>query len=310
MSVQDITRRLRYAAWAARKGIVATDRRCPACGQEAAFLRRKLLVVSLRECKSCGLRFRTPKDDDNPGDYYESSYCDDYAGQRPPSPGELKEMIRTGFANDPDKNFTKYIGVLKTVGLKPGDALLDFGSSWGFGSWQFRQAGFKVYSYELSKARAAYARNLLGCTVLDDISEVPERLSCLFSSHVIEHLPDPSLIWQVAAKVLRHDGFIAVFCPNGEPGREAVIGSKQYGYLWPQVHPMVITPGFARATSGKFGYSGLCYSTPYDLNLMANGIECRDLNGSELCIIARHVPPTNTTADGRRPASGRALTGP
>src|SRR5665213_1323861 len=195
MPMQDLIRRLKYGAWAARKSMAAMDIHCPACGQEAEFLRRKLFVVSLMECKFCGLRFRTPKDDGTSAGYYESSYVEDFEGQRPPSPAELQEMIRTNFAGHPDKNFTKYIEVLRAAGLQSCEAILDFGGSWGFGSWQFRQAGFKVYSYELSKARAAYARDTLGCTVIDDISEVPERLSCFFSSHVIEHLPDPSLIW-------------------------------------------------------------------------------------------------------------------
>lgn len=269
--------------------MISSDRRCPACGQDATFLRRKLFVVSLLECRSCGLRFRVPKDDDTLADYYETSYVEDFAGQRPPTPAELQEMLRTHFASDPDKNFAEYIEVLRAAGLRPGQAMLDFGCSWGFGSWQFRQAGFKVYSYELSKARATYAREVLGCTVVDDISEVPERLSCLFSSHVIEHLADPSLIWQVAGKVLRDDGFIAVFCPNGEPSREALIGRKQYGYLWPQVHPMVITPRFAQTTSARLGFSGLCFSSPYDLEAAARGPESGDLSGDELCIIARRV---------------------
>ncbi len=220
-------------------------------------------------------------------EYYQKSYSHDYPAHQPPSQSALAKLLRTGFVADPEKNFTRYIEVLKAVGLKSGDAVLDFGCSWGFGSWQFRQAGFNVYSLEVSQPRADYARSNLNCRVVSDVSQIPERIQCVFSSHVIEHLPDPTLIWDAAEKILGEDGKMVIFCPNGEPAREALIGRRQYGYLWPQVHPMVITPKFMRSVSRARGFSACCFSTPYDLAAIANSTEPPHLIGEELCLVAR-----------------------
>jgi SAM-dependent methyltransferase len=115
-------------------------------------------------------------------------------------------------------------------------------------------------------------------------------VQCFFSSHVIEHLPDPALIWAEAAKCLRPDGCLIVFCPNGEPEREALIGRKRYDYLWPQVHPMVITPKFMRTLSLRHGFSACLYSEPYDLDAIASRRGNADLSGDELLLVARRDP--------------------
>ena len=143
--MRHLVRRIRYLAWAASRNPAATDQRCPACKAETRLVRKKFLVVSLRECPSCGLRFRTPKDDASVTQYYETSYARDYPEHHPPPPELLAELMRAGFVQDPEKDFNskRYIDVMKAAGLKPGDTILDFGSSWGYGSWQFRQAGFQ-----------------------------------------------------------------------------------------------------------------------------------------------------------------------
>jgi 2-polyprenyl-3-methyl-5-hydroxy-6-metoxy-1,4-benzoquinol methylase len=286
---------LKYLLWAAKAGRTGGDRSCPACAGAATLLRRKFFVVGLAECDSCGLRFRIPKDEASVTNYYQSSYSADYPAHRPPSPDHLSSLIRTGFAHDPEKNFARYISFLSAAGLKPGATVLDFGCSWGFGSWQLLKAGYRVYSYDVSKPRADYARSSLHCNVVDDLSQIPERLDCLFSSHVIEHLTDPTLIWRIADNCLSTNGLMIVFCPNGEPAREPLIGRRHYGYLWPQVHPMVITPRFLRGVSQAHGYAGRCFSAPYDFDAIGSGTEPPDLLGEELCLIARRLVPTETT---------------
>ena len=288
--MSDFTRRLKYMSWAAQKCMTDRDRSCPACQGQGVLVRRKFLVLSLMECRSCGLRFRFPKDDATVTEYYETSYSVDYPAQQPPTPESLAQITHEGVLNHPANNYANYAKVLKASGLKPGSTVLDFGCSWGYGSWQLREAGFVVYSMEVSKPRADYARNSMGCTMVNDISEIPERVQCFFSAHVIEHLPDPTLIWKEADKALANDGKMIIFCPNGEPRREAVIGRRRYGYLWPQVHPMVITPDFMRSVSGKYGFRVQFYSEPYDLASIADSGEASNLLGDELLLVAHRRP--------------------
>jgi 2-polyprenyl-3-methyl-5-hydroxy-6-metoxy-1,4-benzoquinol methylase len=292
--MNDLARRLKYISWAARKQMTAAntleDTLCPACKKPATPLHRKLLVLSLMECDSCGLRFRVPKDDPSVTEYYDNSYSEDYPAQRPPDAEELARLTRTGVLDHPANNYLRYIEVLKAVGLRPGDSVVDFGCSWGYGSWQLREAGFKVYSMEVSRLRAEYAGTAMGCTMVESASRLPETVQCFFSSHVIEHLPDPALIWAEATKCLRPDGYLIVFCPNGEPEREALIGRKRYDYLWPQVHPMVITPKFMRTLSRRHRFSAGVYSEPYDLDAIASHRGSVDLSGEELLLVAHRDP--------------------
>ena len=126
--------------------------------------------------------------------------------------------------------------------------------------------------------------------MIEDLSNIPEKVDCVFSSHVIEHLSDPTLMWQAANLVLREGGMIVAFCPNGEPGREAVLGPRQYDYLWPRVHPQVITPEFVRNVSAAKGFSAQCFSDPYDTAAIAAWTEPEHLLGGELCTIAKRRP--------------------
>jgi hypothetical protein len=139
--------------------MAAEDTLCPACKRPATPLHRKLLVLSLMECDSCGLRFRVPKDDPSVTEYYDNSYSEDYPAQRPLDSEELARLTRTGVLDRPANNYLRYIEVLKAVGLRPGGSIVDFGCSWGYGSWQLREAGFRVYSTEVSRLRGRIRRH-------------------------------------------------------------------------------------------------------------------------------------------------------
>jgi hypothetical protein len=108
----------------------------------------------------------------------------------------------------------------------------------------------------------------------------------LFSAHVIEHLLNPALIWEVAGKVLTDDGFIACFCPNGEPSRESIVGISSYDQVWGQVHPMLITPTFLRNLSNRSAFDPYVCSSPYAPDEISTNRPPAGIAGEELCLIA------------------------
>lgn len=240
-------------------------------------MRRKYVATSLRECQRCWLRFRVPKDDDTTA-FYQKAYSEGF-GTNLPTDSTLKRLLETRF-RDTEKDFFPYIELIRSQGLSSGDVVVDFGASWGYGSWQMQQAGFDVYSYEISLPRARFAREKLGCKVIDSLSALPGKAQCLFSAHVIEHLPDPNVIWTSGKAILEHGGFIACFCPNGNPETEDVVGLGTYDQLWGKVHPLLITPRFLQSASARHGFDSDLSSSPYQ-------VEHSDLHGSELCLIAR-----------------------
>jgi 2-polyprenyl-3-methyl-5-hydroxy-6-metoxy-1,4-benzoquinol methylase len=274
----------------ALKNIREKDFLCPSCGNlSTKFIYRKMLVTSLRECNECGLRFRIPKDrvlDSNK--FYQSGYEAGFTTSLP-SDEQLKKYLSNSFMGG-EKDFSGYIKVLDALGLKKGDYVLDFGSSWGYGSWQLQQAGYNVYSYEISKTRSDYARNQLGCRIVEDFTAINQKIKCVFSSHVIEHLPDPNIFWNITKQVLRPDGIVVCFTPNGEPELEKVYGTKRYNQLWGQVHPLLFTQKALKHMANRYNFVPYVYSYPYPLEIIKDHKD-GELSGKELLLIARNTYP-------------------
>ncbi len=197
---------------------------CPQCGsRDSLLISRKRLVTRLVECRSCQLRFRVPQDPPaHYFDFYQTSYSSSMATECP-SRTELDRMIRTSFQHT-EKNFNARIEILKALGLEQGAAVLDYGASWGYGVWQFQKQGFKASGFEISRPRAAYARQELGVDVADDPSALPSgAFDCMFSSHVLEHVPAPKVAFELAERVLKPGGLFIAFVPNGSEASRAAI---------------------------------------------------------------------------------------
>ena len=161
--------RFQYFAWAAGTVWTGRNRCCPACnGTDTSLIKRKYLFTSLWHCASCDLRFRVPKGDPlRSSEFYQEEYTQGFTTDCR-SDTVLASRIATKFA-DAEKDFRSYSEVLRAAGLRPGDDILDLGCSWGYGSWQLHEAGFNVYSCEISKPRALYAKDKLSCNIVESV---------------------------------------------------------------------------------------------------------------------------------------------
>jgi SAM-dependent methyltransferase len=279
--------KIKYFLWAGSR-YPFSETSCPSCGHaNTEKIIRKALVTTLYECRGCGLRFRVPKDSlKSSTGFYQRRYQEGVTTECP-GPQELEQLIATGF-KDSGRDFAGYIDVVKAQGLKANDLVLDYGSSWGYGSWQFKRAGFRVYSFEISAPRANYARDHLDCVMLDSPESCPEKVDLFFSAHVIEHLPDPNLLWQAASQSLKPDGVVILFMPNGDPAREQ-INPRSYHQVWGKVHPLLISATALDSMAQAHGFSGRAYSSPYDLQNIRSD-HSGDLAGDELLYIAKKLP--------------------
>ena len=68
------------------------------------------------------------------------------------------------------RDINTWIGVLQF--LRPGGRVLDFGCSWGYGTYQLRQAGFDAVGFEVSRPRAKFGREKLGLNIIDSFDEL------------------------------------------------------------------------------------------------------------------------------------------
>jgi hypothetical protein len=261
------------------------NRACPGCGsKQTRLLHRKHVFTALYQCRICCLMYRVPKgslDDDRR--FYTSEYAQEWT-TAVPSDEQLQHLRNTSF-RDIGKDYSHYIAILRALGVTRGSVVYDYGSSWGYGSYQFLQAGYRVYSYEIADWRLRFAERKLGCRGLDDPTDVPEEVDCFFASHVVEHLADPNVLWRTARSVLGQRGVVVLAMPNGEPSR-ATVDSRRYHQLWGRVHPLLLSSDALCWMAKRHGFSGVCYSSPYGLEVIASG-EPGTLDGDELLFVAR-----------------------
>jgi hypothetical protein len=197
-------------------------------------------------------------------------------------------MLETGFAGSA-KDYRTYLGVLKALGgLQVGSALLDYGSSWGYGTWQIRQAGYTATAFEVSKRRARYAEERLGLRAYSDPAELYGPYDWLFSSHVLEHVPSLRDLFVTANRLLRIGGLFVGFTPNASDDCFTANPQRRHS-LWGKVHPQLIDGRFVEA---NFRDSPcLVASSPYDLEAIRSWSQkdfCRlDLSGEELLVVLR-----------------------
>jgi len=235
---------------------------CPSCGSEnAATVARKYVVTTLRRCSRCGLQFRAPTTTSaENAAFYQESYRQGFTSDTPTDEA-LQKLIANNFAGR-EKDYSNYLKVLAALGGKPGDRLLDFGCSWGYGSWQLNKHGFDVVAYEISKPRCRYAREKLGVNAHEDLEDVTsETFDIFFSAHVLEHVPAISSVFAYARKKLKKGGLFLAFTPNGSEAYRHRPGGA-WNQLWNMVHPNFLDDRFYL----KAFPNVLLASDPYDYN--------------------------------------------
>src|SRR5438093_11980901 len=151
----NLRQKTRYFWRCLKKRVTGQTCRCPSCHCALSdLLAKKYLVSELRLCRQCKLLFRYPLDcEDETYAFYQSGYTQTDC----PSDPELKELLSREFRAH-ERDYSEYISVLRDVGLMPGNRILDYGCSWGYGTWQLQAAGFNTQAFEISEPRARYAR--------------------------------------------------------------------------------------------------------------------------------------------------------
>jgi hypothetical protein len=240
--------------------------------------------------------FRVPKDNPSRAEsFYESEYEQGFTTECPP-PEELEKLKRTRFAGT-QRDYAAYISFLQAAGIKPGMSIFDFGCSWGYGSWQLQQAGYDVYSHELAPTRAHYAETMLGCRMVSP-RHAGKSFDCFFSAHVLEHLNNPRDMWEVAREIVRPNGAVVTFLPNGN------LTQPKVHKIWGKVHPLLIDSEALLIMARSVDLSGLTYTAPYDLPAVSRGVQGSNLSGAELAIVARkRLQPDGVSAFETSPLS-------
>lgn len=282
--------KLKYLITCIRKRIFNTGKKCPSCGNsQSEYVDSKYIITQLRRCKKCKLLFRTPTTTEQENySFYQKDYEQGFTTALPDK-NTLSSYIKENFCNS-DRDYSTYIDVLRALKVNKQERLFDFGCSWGYGSWQIRNNGFDVESFEISEKRAEYAVSELGLHVHRTFPSEIRPVDMFFSCHVLEHVPSVYEVIKFGFRILKPGGYFVAFTPNGSFAHRQK-NSQSWKKLWGSVHPNFIDDVFY-----KHEFSGLPYllsSYPYDINAIetwtrnTNKQVILDLGGFELLLIAQ-----------------------
>lgn len=281
--------RAQYLLPVLMKYLKRQEQSCPHCGSNSTSLvGRKFLALQLRHCPNCKLSFRWPKDEltDNM-QFYNKFYVESNGiTTKLPTHYELNELILSSFANT-DKDFRPKISLLKQY--KQSGSLLDYGASWGYGTWQLQQAGYQVTGFEIDKERAAYGRKNLDIDMLDNFQtlyETKNRFEIIFTSHVLEHLPNLKTIFTDFYTLLVTTGLLIIFVPNCSGIEIPEVFQKKKSFAFGEKHSFAYTKEFFENNLPKYGFSieKIGVSPYYTI-----GSKQELISGAELMVIASRI---------------------
>lgn len=248
------------------------------------------MIVEILQCQACHLWFRWPADT---ADEHDSYYQEEFAGDTPqimlPGSDELRLLESTNFSGSA-LDINNKVRVLQA--LISGGRVLDFGCSWGYGTYQLRQHGFDAVGFEISRRRAEFGRTKLGLNLIDSFNELVKlpagSFDIIFSNHVVEHLPDIGTTFTMLTRLLREDGLVFHVLPNFM-GRKARSG---YWVKWiGEDHPIAPAIPFFEFAIPRAGLTKPIFgSSPFD-DQMAQALNVKpsanlSIDGDELLVFA------------------------
>jgi hypothetical protein len=265
--------------------------RCTYCQSEDCIeIDRKYFVTRLMECQDCHLYFRYPVDKkEENADFYQTEYQEsDNITTDLPDAAELEKMKKDGFQVG-GKNAQRHLELFaRLFPGQPSLRIVDYGSSWGYTSYQFQQVGHQVQGFEISKSRAAYGIRNLSVDISTDEKLLKRNNDIFFSSHVIEHHPDIASMVRLAKSLLVEGGYFIAFCPNGSQAFR-LKNPEIFHRFWGKVHPNYLNVDFYKKVFWNSPY--IISSNPVNMNdihpLQNRESVIGDLSGDELMVIVK-----------------------
>lgn len=266
---------------------------CVYCkSEDCKEIDRKYFVTKLMECQNCHLYFRYPVDKkEENANFYQTEYQEsDKITTDLPDTSLLQKMKNEGFTVG-SKNANRYLELFARLFPEEKSLrIIDYGSSWGYTSYQFKQAGHQVQGYEISRSRASYGIKNLDVDICMDEKTLRRENHIFFSSHVIEHHPDIASMIHLAESLLINGGYFIAFCPNGSlPFR--LKNQEIFHRFWGKVHPNYLNADFYkyvfRNQPHYIASNPIIKNNIHPLQMRETAID--DLSGEELLIIAKFI---------------------
>jgi len=270
-------------------GTMTRRNACPVCGiLSNDIVGRKHTICFLRRCTNCSLLYRTPIDKIGFGaKYYQDDYHESMTTELPDK-AQLEKYKSNRFINM-GKNIDPIIDILEMAELENNSLVLDFGCSWGYSAWQFKTRGYHCKGYEISLPRAKYARDVLGIELVSHVEDLKGEIDLFFSSHVLEHVPNPLDTLSLAIDVVRPGGLVLFITPNGSFNYRTKAPNNWYS-LWGRKHPFALDELFYQKHLVDHDYfiTSTFLKDTVDKYIMNGGQSIENVDGPVLyCLIKR-----------------------
>ena len=266
-----------------------SDQSCPYCQNKIVSVSdRKFGVSRLLECSNCKLLFRHPKDRKNFNKrFYQDEYEETGITTNIPTKEDLAAMLKNNFRSS-EKDYADKIAAIRSLMRGEAVRIVDYGSSWGYVSSQFKAAGFETQSFEISVPMAKKGNELLGLDIRSNQEELKTGNNVFFSSHVIEHLSDIRPLLDSAKTLLAGDGLFMAFSPNGSSAYRKM-NPGIFHSLWGMVHPNFLNEAFYKFIFKEHPY--IITSSPYNRLSLFEQWDRRsqvvdETGGEELLVVA------------------------
>ncbi len=284
--------RTQYLFKVLKKYLNTSSKECLFCkSKKLILIGRKYYLVQLLQCTDCKLMFRYPTDSLSENEiFYQNEYTEGVTTEFPDE-RNLEKLPQIQFSRT-DNDFSEKIEIVKQFKLN--GKLLDFGSSWGYSLYQFRQAGFDSIGFEISKARSNYAKTKLGLTMIDDYQSLNNfkdgSFDIIFCNHVLEHLPNLYQVFGMFRRLLSDGGYLVIFVPDCSEMEKRSIFKIKKRYAFGEKHTIAFNNLFFESNLPKLGFEVKYTRSPYDINNLFNKEKNSDgLEYRELFVLCRKI---------------------
>lgn len=214
----------------------ATAIRCPGCGTEQS--RADVLLhgrdrltgapgsFEVLACAECGLAFTEPRI--GPADF-EIYYPDSYSAYVPRA-----RMQRRSIGERIDELHLEALvrfGPYRRVWQRPAGRILDVGCGTGDLAAVFARRGWQAYGIEPSTQAAEFACEAGVQAVNGTLADAPWGdgfFDAIVFNHSLEHIDDPAEALEIAARLLRPGGTLAIAVPNFGSWHRRAFGSAWF----------------------------------------------------------------------------------
>lgn len=179
-------------------------------------------------CKACGSELHEENSIGNKNGYnlLQCNSCKTVTVSPFPSEQELIEFYQnykgtSGYNKKREKKIKRSLKRVRKISkYTKGKKFLDVGCNAGYAVYAAQQLGFDAFGIELdcetvSEAQEEFGKENFKCTTIQEFAKTDQKFDVIYTSEVIEHVPDPGSFLKAVSDLLVEGGVLYLTTPDG-----------------------------------------------------------------------------------------------